>query len=316
MLEWLRGWQFPTERTWLTALGLASPLLVWWLLLLLRRVRGSAGAFWQQVNAFIQGQPVLGQRRYQTWADQLNWADLPFRPAELYLTALACFLGGTLLLHALLGLWLLALLAGTLLASLPFVQVRRLAERRKQLLVQLTERLCLTLAGEIENNATTYQLYVRAARAKAPLGPIFAQVVADVRGGSTDREALEAVLKEQQHPVLERLIGPLLLLVTKGSEVTPLLRSAAEDIRKAEQRRIQLELRLAQARYQFWIVALLVVPMLLVLHWAAPATVELFLSFPLVLYFISLVALTLLIYRLVIVPRTRADNLYQHLGEE
>ncbi len=60
----------------------------------------------------------------------------------------------------------------------------------------------------------------------------------------------------------------------------------------------------------------LVVPMLVILHWAAPATVERFLAFPLVLYFLSLVLLSLLIYRLVILPRTRAESLYHHLGED
>jgi Flp pilus assembly protein TadB len=316
-LELFRHPRFPTLGEWLlSGLLFGVVLLLWGLLQLNSRWSLRPRRFWQHANGWAQGNVVLGRDRFKHWEHSLHWAGLPFRPAELYASALALFVLGSVEGYLLSKLFVLALLGGIALAGLPFFEVHRRALKQRHRLVHQVGRMATTLAAEIKTSAALDQLITRGTRAKPPLGVYFAQMQADIRGGTTEAAALEALLHAQIHPALERLVFPLHLLVTQGANVIPMLLHVAEELRKQEQRRVQLDVRLAQARYSFWIVNGLLAPVLVAFHWASPAIVELFFSLPFVLYFCVLAAVTTLIYVLVVLPRTRVENLYQHLEQE
>lgn len=315
------GWTLvsPGLSSWLVGAGVSAGVL---LVLLASRLRQVVAAkpggtllsrLGQAGDAVLCSIPRFGEHWYRRWERRLGWAGMPLRPAELMALSLAWGLLIGLLFEWLLGYALLALFVGLLATRVPYLYVAWRANRQQAKFTRQTERLCITLALEAENGLDSGRLLNRAARARAPLGPLFQHVLDERHQGVDVAVALEHLSARVSHPHLERLLRPLLAHVREGAQLAPLLRAAADEIRMEDELAVQLVTQLAQPRHQFWIVCLLSIPMLVVLHWGDPHAVDTFLGTPLVLWYLLLWGWAFFLYGIVR-WRTTLKSLYRSVS--
>lgn len=297
---------FPSISDWLVGLAVGGVGL-----LALRVFLGSplptlpsqairAQGFRGQVNQWLIHWPFIGQGRFYFWAEQLRQAGAPFAPAELYGCALGLALAGAVLFNAVLGYSLLAVFLGVVVATGPFLLIRRRAQQNKRLLALQIETLCLDLAGAAEGGASKMQLLEQAAEAEAPLGPLFAEVLAERDQGVGSLEALENLRQRAKHRQLDGPIQALQVHFERGTPIAPLLHETALDMRIEDELISEIQTRLEQPRGQFWFVCFLSIPVLLYMRWQDPTAVNALLGNPVgQLYYLLLWGLALSLYLLV-----------------
>ncbi len=253
-----------------------------------------------RANQWLIHWPFIGQRRFHFWADQLRQAGAPFFPAELYGCALVLAIASALLFNALLGYTLLALFLGVVVSTGPFLLIRWRAQKNQRLLTLQIEALCLDLAGAAESGASKMQLLEQAAEAEAPLGALFAGVLAERDQGVGSIEALENLRHRAKHRQIEGLIQALQVHFERGTPIAPLLREAALDIRIEDELILEILTRLEQPRVQFWFVCFLSIPVLLYMRWQDPTAVNGLLGSSIgQIYYLFLWGLALSLYLLV-----------------
>ena len=263
----------------------------------------------QRASQWLIQAPLIGQTRFLYWEEQLRLAGAPFFTGELYGLAFGLAVAATALLNALLGYILLALFLGVVAAIAPFLYIRWRAQQNRRKLTLQIEVVCLDLAGAAEGGASKMQLLEQAAEAEAPLGPLFATVMAERDQGVSSIDALENLRQRTHHRQMEGLIQALQIHFERGAPIAPLLREAAEDLRIEDELIVEIQTRLEQPRVQFWFVCLLSIPVLLYMRWQDPVAVDGLLGNPIgQLYYLFLWGVALLLY--VLVRRlTRLDSL-------
>jgi Flp pilus assembly protein TadB len=298
----------PTVSDWIIGLAAGGILLLIFLVLFGRpgvapeklAARRESRDLRQQANQWLIRWPFLGQRRFHYWEEQLRLARAPFRSAELYGMALALGIVGAALLQTILGYVLLSLFLGGVAAISPFLFIRWRAQQNARLLTLQIEAMCLDLAGAAEGGANKMQLLEQAAEAEAPLGTLFAGVLAERDQGVSSIDALEHLRQRAQHPQIEGLIQALQIHFERGAPIAPLLREAATDIRIEDELIVEIQTRLEQPRVQFWFVCLLSIPVLLYMRWQDPVAVDGLLGNPIgQIYYLSLWGVALCLYLLV-----------------
>jgi Flp pilus assembly protein TadB len=254
----------------------------------------------QRASQWLMQVPLIGQKRFLYWEEQLRLAGAPFFPGELYGLAFGLAVATTALLNALLGYIFLALFLGMVAAIAPFLYVRWRAQQNRRKLTLQIEAICLDLAGAAEGGASKAQLLEQAAEAEAPLGPLFATVMAERDQGVSSIDALENLRQRTRHPQMEGLIQALQIHFERGAPIAPLLREAAEGLRIEDELIVEIQTRLEQPRVQFWFVCLLSIPVLLYMRWQDPAAVDGLLGNPIgQLYYLFLWGAALALYILV-----------------
>ncbi|GEM_PF-3560515 len=254
----------------------------------------------QQANRWFFQFPLIGQKRFLYWEEQLRLAGAPIYTGELYGIAFVLAIAAIALLYALLGYGLLAIFLGIVAAIAPFLFIRWRAQHSRRRLTLQIEAMCLDLAGAAEAGASKMQLLEQAAEAEAPLGPFFVEVMAERDQGISTIDALENLRQRARHPQMEGLIQSLQIHFERGAPVAPLLREAAEDIRIEDELIIEIQTRLEQPRVQFWFVCLLSIPVLLYMRWQDPAAVDGLLGNPIgQIYYLFLWGAALFLYLLV-----------------
>lgn len=252
------------------------------------------------LNAWLIRWPAIGQSRFAFWEEQLRLANAPLRPAELYLIALGLGIAGFLLMEFFMGYVLLSVFLGGVAVSIPFLLIRRRAQRNHRLIALQVESLCQDLAAAAEAGASRMQLLEQAAEVEPPLGNLFARVLVEVDQGVSSVDALERLRAREQHPQINRFIHALQLHFERGAPIAQLLRQTSEEMRVEEELVLEMQTRLEQPRFQFWIVCLLSIPMLLYFRWQDPSAVNaLFGSLAGQLYYMALWGITLFIYYIV-----------------
>jgi Flp pilus assembly protein TadB len=298
----------PSVGNWIVGLAVGGIVLLIFLVLSGRPTLTSQGppprkerrTMRQQANQWVIRWPFLGQRRFHYWEEQLRLAGAPFRSAELYGVALGLGIAAAALLQTVLGYVLLSLFLGGVAAVSPFLFVRWRAQQNARLLTLQIEAMCLDLAGAAEGGATKMQLLEQAAEAEAPLGALFAGVLAERDQGVSSIDALEHLRQRAQHPQIEGLIQALQIHFERGAPIAPLLREAATDIRIEDELIVEIQTRLEQPRVQFWFVCLLSIPVLLYMRWQDPVAVDGLLGNPIgQIYYLSLWGVALCLYLLV-----------------
>lgn len=298
----------PTLDNWLVGLAIGVLLLLIFLVVLGRPSLTSSRAslapptmgLRQQASRWTSHLPFLGSSRFRLWEERLRLAGAPFTPAELYAVALGLSIAGFALLQSALGYTLLSIFLGVIAAVMPFQFINWRAQRNRRLLNLQIEALCLDLAGAAESGFSKMQLLEQAAEAEAPLGPYFAEVLAERDQGVSSLDALENLQRRLSHPQINGLIQALQIHFERGAPVAPLLRAAAEEIRIEDELIIELQTRLEQPRVQFWFVCLLSIPVLLYMRWQDPTAVDGLLGNPIgQIYYLILWGLALFLYFIV-----------------
>ena len=271
---------FPFDAFPSLLIGVLAALLTILLLLLAPQVfarRSPAFRGRATINRLLG--PLFGQQVNSALAVQLHQARLALYPADLLALSLGLALGVSIGFSLVFGYVLIACLVGGVAATLPFLWVRRRAQRFERQFITDVQSWCLVLAGAARSNMSQESLLELASRAPAPLGEYFDQVVRTMNLPGTDSlQALASLAASPHPPELDPLIRAFRLHFEIGGPIAQQLIKAAADLREMIKRNNRLRLRLSRLQSNFWLTCFFPVGFLLLVRLADPRAVNLFLG--------------------------------------
>ncbi len=183
------------------------------------------------------------RRRIETRAGYARFSGYEQVTASLVLLYLAALTGGMLFLPlrpVYRMIVFLTLSPGSLL--LPYGLFTLLAERRRKSIEQVLPDALLLMSANVESGLTVDRAFLLAARDEfGPLADDIRRTAMKMFGGTPVEEALDELAEDTNSELFEETLKLLIDGIEAGAEVSGLLESSAEDIRKSLHLRQEIE---------------------------------------------------------------------------
>jgi tight adherence protein B len=209
-------------------------------------------------------------RLWQRFAEALQFAEVPFSPAQVAI--------GTLVV-TLLVMWVFWLVAGPVLAlvalSVPLglraVVLGRIARKRRLFSDQLADNLDVLASGLRAGHSLIGALSVVVADAAEPSRSEFQHVIADEQLGVPLETALDRIVQRMRNRDLEQVSMVASVQSETGGNAAEVLDRVTESIRERQELRRLIRTLTAQGRLARWIVSLLPVGLLVAISMIQPS---------------------------------------------
>jgi tight adherence protein B len=209
-------------------------------------------------------------RLWQRFSEALQFAEVPFTPAQVAIGTLAA---------TLLVMWVFWLVAGPVLAlvalSVPLglraIILGRIARKRRQFSDQLADNLDVLASGLRAGHSLIGALSVVVADAAEPSRSEFQHVIADEQLGVPLETALDRVVKRMRNRDLEQVSMVASVQSETGGNAAEVLDRVTESIRERQELRRLIRTLTAQGRLARWIVSLLPVGLLVAISLIQPS---------------------------------------------